>query len=116
MFGCGGERDKAKRPEMGRIAYALSDYVIITEDNNRGENFDDIAAQIISGIDERGSVSVITERALAIRYAIMNASKNDIIAVVGKGHEEYIIDKQGYHPFDERAIITEALRDRKNAN
>ncbi len=116
VFGCGGERDKAKRPEMGRIAYALSDYVIITEDNNRGENFDDIAAQIISGIDERGSVSVITERALAIRYAIMNASKNDIIAVVGKGHEEYIIDKQGYHPFDERAIITEALRDRKNAN
>lgn len=116
VFGCGGERDKEKRPQMGKIARELSDNVIITEDNNRGESFDEIAGQILCGIEERDSVSVITDRALAIRYAIMSAEKNDIIAVVGKGHEEYIIDGSGIHPFDERGVITEALRDRKNAN
>lgn len=116
VFGCGGERDKEKRPQMGKIARELSDNVIITEDNNRGENFDDIAGQILLGIEDRGSVSVIADRSLAIRYAIMSAEKNDIVAIVGKGHEEYIINGSGIHPFDERGVIAEALRDRKNAN
>lgn len=115
VFGCGGNRDKEKRPQMGKIAYELSDKVIITEDNNRCEGFDEIAGQILRGVEELDSVSVIADRTLAIRYAIMSAEKNDIVAIVGKGHEEYIINASGTHPFDERAIITEALRDRQNA-
>ena len=115
LFGCGGERDREKRPKMAKIAEELSDFIIVTTDNSRGEPVAEIISDILDGFTETGTRKVITSRKNAIKNAILTASPGDIVAIIGKGHERYNIDKNGYHHFDERAIIREALSERKGA-
>ncbi len=109
LFGCGGDRDKSKRAVMGKIASTLADFVVVTSDNSRSEEPSDIISDIMVGFDfTRTHAIMIVDRAEAIDYVIKNALKNDIILLAGKGHEEYEIDKEGKHPFSEKALIKEA--------
>lgn len=89
VFGCGGNRDRGKRPMMGEIAMAYANKLIITDDNPRNENGEEIVRHILSGIEESSDVSVIRDRAQAIQYAIESAGPEDIVLVAGKGHENY---------------------------
>lgn len=90
LFGCGGNRSKLRRYEMGEISGNLADFTVITEDNSRLERIEDIMADIRTGIEKtNGSYIEIPDRVDAIRYALDHAQKGDIIALLGKGHEEY---------------------------
>lgn len=93
VFGCGGDRDKSKRPVMGRIASTLSDKVIITNDNPRSENPEKIIQEIVQGIDIAFAhkIEIMTDRAKAIEKAVLLANAGDIILIAGKGHEKYQI-------------------------
>ena len=95
VFGCGGDRDKEKRPIMGKIAEMFCDVVIVTSDNPRGENAKEIIKQITS---QTKKCKIIQDRAKAISYAIKNSKQGDVIAICGKGHEKYQIigDKKLY--------------------
>lgn len=119
VFGCGGDRDRTKRPEMGRIASRLADYVIVTSDNSRSEPPEQIIAEIMKGIDKEKPYWVVTDRRLAICEAIAQARGGDIVLLAGKGHEDYEICGERRLPFCERDIVLEALKARKenrNAN
>lgn len=110
IFGCGGNRSKDRRYEMGEMAGKYSDYCIITEDNNRFEEFKDIANDILVGISKTDcKYTIIPDRKEAIKYAIVNGKKGDIIMLIGKGHEDYKEIKGVRYPFDERVIIKEIL-------
>ena len=110
IFGCGGNRSKDRRYEMGEMAGKYSDYCIITEDNNRYEEFDDIAKDILVGMHKtKCEYTIIPDRKDAIKYAIENGQKGDIIMLIGKGHEDYKEIKGKRYPFDERVIIKEIL-------
>ena len=114
IFGCGGNRSKDRRYEMGEMAGKYSDYCIITEDNNRYEEFDDIAKDILVGIKKtKCEYTIIPDRKEAIKYAIVNGKKGDIIMLIGKGHEDYKEIKGKRYPFDERIIIKEILEEIK---
>lgn len=113
VFGCGGNRDSSKRPKMARVAEKYSDFVIVTTDNSRAESESKIIKDILTGFHSENQRKIITSRKSAIEYAILTAKRGDIITVIGKGHERYNIDKNGYSDFDERAIIKNALRKRK---
>lgn len=113
VFGCGGERDREKRPKMAKIAENHSDLIIVTTDNSRNESVADILSDILEGFEETKKRKVITSRKSAIKNAILTANPGDVVAIIGKGHERYNIDKNGYHDFDERSIIKEALSERK---
>lgn len=113
VFGCGGDRDKTKRPIMGSIAARLSDYVIVTSDNPRTENPSDIISDIVSGL--KGTTTpydVIENRIEAIKFAIKNAKKDDIIVLAGKGHETYQILGTDVIHLDEREVVKEALEEK----
>ncbi len=110
VFGCGGERYKEKRAVMGALAELYSDFTVVTADNSRGEPLSVIIEDILSGFRDTEKRTVITDRAAAIRHAIMLADDGDTVAVIGKGHERYNVDASGYHSFDERSIIYEALK------
>lgn len=110
VFGCGGDRDKTKRPIMGSIAARYADYVIVTSDNPRSEEPGGIIKDILVGMD--GSVTpykVIENRIDAIKFAIRTAQKDDIIVLAGKGHETYQILRDGTIHLDEREVVAEAL-------
>lgn len=111
VFGCGGDRDRGKRPAMGRIAVELSDYTIITSDNPRNEEPLRIIKDIKSGINELGRArfEVEEDRRLAIKLAIEKAGKGDIVVIAGKGHEQgqEIADK--IIPFDDVEVVRELL-------
>lgn len=107
LFGCGGERDRQKRPIMGKIATSMADHVIITSDNCRGEDPHRIISDVVAGAVDQASFIVIEDRREAIEYAVRNARKGDVILLAGKGHEEYEIDSRGKHPFSERALVRE---------
>ncbi len=110
VFGCGGDRDKTKRPLMGKIAAELSDYCIVTSDNPRSENPGEIIKDILVGMQEISTpYKVVEQRKEAIRYALQNAEKDDIILLAGKGHETYQILPTGTIHFDEREVIKEVL-------
>ncbi len=111
IFGCGGDRDRGKRPHMGKIAVEMADFVIITADNSRSEKMSDIIDDILSGISEcyGAPYTVIEDRKAAIEYAIKNARKGDVILLAGKGHEEYEITSDGKRRFCEREIVTELI-------
>lgn len=110
IFGCGGNRSKDRRYEMGEMAGKYSDFCIITEDNNRFEEFDDIAKDILVGMNKTNcEYIIIPDRKEAIKYAIVNGKKGDIIMLIGKGHEDYKEIKGVRYPFDERLIIKEIL-------
>lgn len=110
LFGCGGDRDRTKRPIMGEIATTLADYAIITSDNPRTEVPADIIADILEGVKvPRNRFKVIEDRRQAIAFAIDSHMDGDVIILAGKGHETYqIIGKTKYH-MDEREIVAEHL-------
>ena len=112
VFGCGGERDREKRPRMARIAEKYADTVIVTTDNSRNESPKDIISDIIKGF-EGGCYRVIEDRSEAIRTAVISAKTGDVVAIIGKGCEKYSIDKNGYHDFNEKEIVMSALKARK---
>ncbi len=89
VFGCGGDRDRDKRPRMGRVAAAYADHVIVTNDNPRSEDPQVIAAEIVSGIPAQKSFEVILDRRRAIDTAVMMMGSQDILLLAGKGHEDY---------------------------
>lgn len=114
IFGCGGNRSRDRRYEMGECAGKYSDFCIITEDNNRYEEFEDIAKDILVGISKTDCEYImISDRKEAIKYAIENGQKGDIIMLIGKGHEDYKEIKGIRYPFDERVIIKEILEELK---
>lgn len=110
LFGCGGDRDKTKRPQMGKIAAELSDFCIVTSDNPRSENPSEIIKDILAGMQGISTpYEVVENRKEAIAYAIKNAQKDDIILLAGKGHETYQILPTGTIHFDEREAVAEIL-------
>ena len=113
VFGCGGDRDKSKRPVMGRVATTLSDYSIITSDNPRSEDPMEIISQVEGGINgqltEGRQYETIPERRSAIRRAIKMAEKGDIVVIAGKGHEDYQILGDGKIHFDDREVAAEFI-------
>ena len=110
VFGCGGERDKEKRALMGDIASQLSDILILTSDNPRGEEPMKIIDDILSGIEKnKKSVYIHENRRKAIEYALKISGKNDIILLAGKGHETYQLIWNEKIPMDERNIVREFL-------
>jgi UDP-N-acetylmuramoyl-L-alanyl-D-glutamate--2,6-diaminopimelate ligase len=111
VFGCGGDRDKSKRAEMGRIAGELSNYVIVTSDNPRTENPLLIMNDILCGMEKTKSrIAVIENRRQAIEFALSKARKGDTVILAGKGHETYQIIGKEKIPFDERDIIKEYFK------
>ena len=109
VFGCGGDRDKTKRPKMGKIASQLADVVLITSDNPRSENPQDIISQIIEGC-ENDRFSVVPDREEAIRKALSMAKSQDVVLIAGKGHETYQIFKDKTIHFDDREIVRKYLK------
>ncbi|MBE6815054.1 MAG: UDP-N-acetylmuramoyl-L-alanyl-D-glutamate--2,6-diaminopimelate ligase [Ruminococcaceae bacterium] len=110
LFGCGGDRDKTKRPKMGRMATELSDVVIVTTDNPRTEDPDEIIKEILIGtVGSKAEVITITDRSEAIAEALKIAKQGDTILLAGKGHETYqVIGTERVH-YDEREVIKSAL-------
>ena len=108
VFGCGGERDRNKRPKMGRVVSELADYAIITNDNPRSEDPQRIIRDIVRGIKKQ-NYCVETNRRLAIRKSLSWAKEGDIVLVAGKGHEGYQILKDRVLVFDDRQVVRECL-------
>jgi UDP-N-acetylmuramoyl-L-alanyl-D-glutamate--2,6-diaminopimelate ligase len=113
LFGCGGDRDKTKRPIMGGIAAAMADFTVVTSDNSRTEDPSAIIEDILKGIPSDSDYKVIENRTEALCWVVENAMKDDIIVVAGKGHENYEITATGKHPFSEKEIIQKAFEQRK---
>ena len=109
VFGCGGERDRGKRPQMAAIAEAAAERVIVTDDNPRGEDGDAIVAEIVAGFAHPAAAVVERDRRRAIERAIGEAGPGDIVLVAGKGHEAYQEVGGVKHPFDDRNVAREAL-------
>ena len=109
VFGCGGDRDKGKRPLMGELAERLADRVIITDDNPRSESNREIIEQILSGMKSSDRVSVEPDRSRAIHAAIADAAPGDLVLVAGKGHEDYQLVGEKVLHFDDREQVTAAL-------
>ena len=111
LFGCGGDRDRKKRPKMGAIASNLADFTIITSDNPRSESPMSIIKDIETGM-KHNNYKVIEDRREAIRYAISMKEENDTLVVAGKGHEEYQIIGNRTIKFDDTEVIKECLKGR----
>ena len=110
VFGCGGDRDSAKRPMMGKVAAELADQVIVTSDNPRSEDPEAIIAGILSGVPEdSGGVSTQPDRASAIAQCLDSASDGDVVVVAGKGHEPTQVVGDQVIPFDDRVVARELL-------
>ena len=118
VFGCGGDRDKTKRPVMGEIAGRLADFTVITTDNPRNEDPKKIIQEIETGMkNTRGLYKVIENRKEAIKFAMKIAWKNDIVLIAGKGHETYQILKNNKKiPFDERKIVMQIAESMEDKN
>jgi UDP-N-acetylmuramoyl-L-alanyl-D-glutamate--2,6-diaminopimelate ligase len=112
VFGCGGDRDRGKRPQMAAIAEAHADAVIVTDDNPRTENGDAIVADILAGFSHPDAIVVRRDRAAAIAQAIRTAVEGDIVLVAGKGHEPYQEIDGVQYPFDDTATARTVLEAR----
>lgn len=112
VYGCGGDRDKVKRAEIGRIGTELADLSIITSDNPRDENPMDIIKEILVGVTKANYLT-IENRSEAIKLALDMAEEGDIVVLAGKGHENYQITNEGAIHFDEREIVDEILINKK---
>jgi len=112
VFGCGGDRDSGKRPEMGRIAAEQADRIVVTSDNPRTESPEQILAQIVTAIPESASFYVEVDRAKAIEMAVMQANSEDIVLIAGKGHEDYQEINGQRHPFSDQKYALAALQKR----
>lgn len=117
LFGCGGNRAKSRRYEMGEVSGKLADLTIITSDNPRFEKPEDIIADIVTGIEKTdGTYECIPDRKEAIAYAIHHGKPGDVIVLAGKGHEDYQEIEGKKYPMDERVLIQEILEeDKKHA-
>ena len=117
VFGCGGDRDRTKRPLMGAVAVRLSDVVVMTSDNPRGEDPVRIIEEIKRGIppasDRTAATFVIVDRTEAIQFAIGKAEPGDLVLLAGKGHEQSQTIGSVERPFDEAGIAREALERRR---
>ncbi|MGH8281447.1 MAG: UDP-N-acetylmuramoyl-L-alanyl-D-glutamate--2,6-diaminopimelate ligase [Gammaproteobacteria bacterium] len=111
VFGCGGERDRGKRPQMGAIAEKLADRVIITDDNPRHEDGDAIVADILAGIGDHRNVQTQRDRARAIAQALHAAAKGDVVLVAGKGHETYQVIGDRNLLYSDRDTVTALLKE-----
>jgi UDP-N-acetylmuramoyl-L-alanyl-D-glutamate--2,6-diaminopimelate ligase len=110
VFGCGGDRDRKKRPLMGRVADELADYAIITSDNPRKENPDAIISEVEKGLRSTHYEKIV-ERAEAIRRAVAMAQSRDLVLIAGKGHEKYQEFADHTIPFDDLQVARRALDD-----
>lgn len=113
VFGCGGDRDKGKRPKMGRIASHLSDFAVVTDDNPRTETSESIIEDILSGIHSRDRAQVIPDRSLAIRQAVKGSRTGDVVLIAGKGHENYQIIGSTQKPFSDVETAYDALESKR---
>lgn len=115
VFGCGGDRDRSKRPIMGEMAAKYSDFSIVTSDNPRSEKAEDIIHDIIPGLEKvAGSrFSIIVDRTEAIKHALYLAREGDLIIIAGKGHETYQIIKDKIFDFDDREVVKNILRSKE---
>ncbi len=120
VFGCGGDRDRTKRPKMGAVAERLADVVIVTSDNPRTENAERIIEEICAGFSEgwrdAGKISVEADRRAAIRDAIGAARPGDVVLIAGKGHENYQIMGTTKHHFDDVEEAVAAMGGREDLN
>jgi len=105
VFGCGGDRDKGKRAQMGKIAEQLSDHVIITNDNPRSEIPTSIAQDILSGCQQPEKITLMLDRQKAVLMALSQAKTKDVVLLAGKGHEDYIVVGQQHIPYNERGLV-----------
>jgi UDP-N-acetylmuramoyl-L-alanyl-D-glutamate--2,6-diaminopimelate ligase len=115
VFGCGGDRDRTKRPRMARVVEKSADFAIVTSDNPRTEKPEDIISEIITGFENPDSQTIIIEpdRKKAIELAIKSAARDDIVLIAGKGHEDYQIIGTQKFDFSDREIAQECLINRK---
>jgi UDP-N-acetylmuramoyl-L-alanyl-D-glutamate--2,6-diaminopimelate ligase len=104
VFGCGGDRDAAKRPLMGRIAFELADEVVLTDDNPRSEDPESIVGEILGGIATPEAVRIVHDRAAAIRGALDRSRAGDVVLIAGKGHEDYQIYGAQRRAFSDQAV------------
>lgn len=111
VFGCGGDRDRTKRPRMARVAEALADQVVVTSDNPRTEDPNEIIRDITAGLaaPQAGTVHVEPDRRAAIEWAVGQAQPGDIVLIAGKGHEAYQIVGKERHPFSDQAVAADCL-------
>jgi len=109
VFGCGGDRDKGKRPQMGKVAESLADVVVLTSDNPRSENPDDIIEDIKRGLESADKAIVESSRAHAIQLAINSAGEGDVVLVAGKGHEAFQVVGDLKLPFSDQEQVRSAL-------
>jgi UDP-N-acetylmuramoyl-L-alanyl-D-glutamate--2,6-diaminopimelate ligase len=112
VFGCGGDRDPGKRPQMGAVAENLADRVIVTSDNPRSEDPSAIIAAIVGGMKQEADI--VSDRAVAIAQAITAAEANDVILLAGKGHEPYQEIAGIKHPFSDLDVAKSALAGRRS--
>jgi UDP-N-acetylmuramoyl-L-alanyl-D-glutamate--2,6-diaminopimelate ligase len=111
VLGCGGDRDRAKRPLMGRAATSLADLTVITSDNPRSEDPLDIIREIEPGARDGGGRFVVEpDRRAAIRLAVLEAAPGDVVVVAGKGHETYQELADRTIPFDDREVVAQEIR------
>ena len=110
VFGCGGDRDRGKRPKMGAISTQIADMSVITSDNPRTENPEEIISEIVSNLPHDAAYLCIPERREAIRHAIMDAHPGDVVVIAGKGHENYQEIHGKRFPFDDREVASEILQ------
>ena len=114
LFGCGGDRDRGKRPKMGRIAAEKADFVIVISDNPRTEAPGDIIADILPGLEgTRTPYVVVEDRVEAIRYALDHARRDDVVILAGKGHETYQIVGREKRHLDEREVVAAYIAEQK---
>ena len=113
VFGCGGDRDRGKRPQMGEIAARYSDFCVVTSDNPRSEDPGDIIAEIVPGLEkvEGSRYAIISDRREAIHHAIYLARPGDLVVIAGKGHETYQLVKNQILDFDDRRVAREFLKE-----
>ena len=109
VFGCGGDRDRGKRPEMGRIAAELADYVVVTSDNPRTEDPLRIIEEIVAGLPAGARYEVVADRAQAIHKAVALSGPGDVIVIAGKGHEDYQIIGESRIHFDDIEMVRRAF-------
>lgn len=114
VFGCGGDRDRTKRPKMGHIAGELSDLAFVTSDNPRTEEPDAIIAEVVAGMSGQNNFTTNPDRRAAIFAAIADAKTGDTVVIAGKGHEDYQILGTEKHHFDDREVAREALSVRRS--
>jgi UDP-N-acetylmuramoyl-L-alanyl-D-glutamate--2,6-diaminopimelate ligase len=110
VFGCGGDRDQSKRPEMGQVASSVSEITIVTSDNPRSESPDAIIDAIIAGTVPGATVLRESDRRMAIEKAISMALPGDVVLVAGKGHETTQVTGDLVAPFDDRVVARELLK------